>query len=1048
MANYTPYQVYERIPFHDKKPDLVIFTGSFLSPAGNNADIPIELRITSPPEAVISWSAITSAGFPSFEIAGTVNVSVPAWRTDICGRKIKYEVRGFDGGVYTAWESFTAVVGPRSDDPPTPTWVRKIDGDMHVPPPPAYQPVRRWYPATLEELIWCVRNHYETAGPMAESRACGSHWAPSYASVTPGQMFETATPVHEPGSDQMAARLNNVLYDVIPECLTAEAFRVFKGQDVPAFDASALVDETKNYLFHVEAGMRIHELYAYIDDYGEAQGEAKNRCLAAAIEAALIAEGKAPPHDPYYFGPWALETMGGAGGQTIVGVASTATHGGDVNSSAIGELVVALHLIAPDGQEYWIERTLLRPSTIPMHLIDENKLRQKYAVGDSTAPGGAQRRRDIIYKRDDDLMNAVLVSCGRMGVIYSVVLRSVRQYGLNQITREDTWNATKKWISNPSDPANIQMFLDRFVRIDVDLYPKPDFDWGDAALTFATLALAGPIGLVAGVLVGLKGDEYRVWHITRTKVKLNDTTRTVGNGQPYFYGRLERGGASAGQNVPLDVDPGKGCFAKPCRSANFIRQFLTDMIGHISDIRDDALEAWFGADAAIALFPPDAAWAVPLQAVMTGVIAFTEYWILVLSGIRAILPDAAAFGDFVCAVMNALGELHAVSLVQLMYSLAQSSEHLSTDKPLVAISYGVMDEHDYQNKGCVAPGDSIELFFDGTTPEFVSFVDYVLDQARELADDGKLWAGYLSMRFMSQSPSFLAMQRWPRTVSMEIASLSKISGAEELMSRIENESRNRGVILHWGQRNNRLQVDIENQFYLGSWRKALSELSEHGRLANFSTEFTQLKGLEITEPRLYGLSASMTEGCSDEMTTVSYDAFKNPPGTQILLVRRFLNGTGSSIVLPDLHGSIDLPFGHGQSTLMLRAVRVLNGNKYTVTPLSLTLRGFATGDFWEFRNETELRIIDGINRWFTEINLFSSFVSNKLRVSAVQLSASNGSGWILHKPPQADVSFAGTVDAQLLPSQPVFNTNWQFYSAAPASGGMPPMLTLRFQMLC
>jgi hypothetical protein len=1051
MSNYTPHQVYERVPLRGTKPESVIFTGRFAAPSGNDSNVLVELQITAPPEAVTTVTAFTSAvavvGDP---FAGLLEFSVPAWRSDLCGRTIEYQVRGLDIGSYTDWETSGAVITPRRDDHPQRTWVRKVDGDIHVPPGPKYQPTTRWYPATLDELIWCVRNQYDTAGPAAQSHACGSHWAMSYASVTGGQMFETATPVHEAGGDQLAGRLNNVLYDVVPDCLSAEALRFFQGQDVPTFNDGVLVDETKNYLFHVEAGARIHEIYAYIDDYGEAQGEAKSGSLARVV---TDLNAVAPPtsNRPNYFGPWAFETLGGAGGQTIVGVASTATHGGDVESSAVGEMILALHLIAPDGQEYWIERTQLRPSTIPIHLVDPDKLQRKYAVGDPNAPGGTQRRRPIIYKRDNDLMDAVLVSCGRMGVIYSVVLRTIRQYGLNQVTKEDSWAETKKWIADKTTLAYQQMFINRFVRIDVDLYPKPDFDWHDAAFTFALLALAGPIGLAAGVIVGLKGHEYRAWHLTRIKARLKDTIHTDSSGNPYYYGRPQRGGAAAGQNPPLDVDDSKSwvpTFTNPCRSSNFLRQFLTDMIGHLSDIRDDAIEAAAAAGAAMVLFPPAAAWAIPLQAVMAGVIVFTEYWIVILSGLRAILPDEAPFGDFLCAVMNALGELHAGSILQLMYWAAQNSQHLSTSKPLVAISYGVMDEHDYQNKGCVAPGDSIELFFDSADPGFVSFVDYVIDQVRDLEDDGKVWAGYLSLRFMAQSPAHLAMQRWPRTVSMEIASLSKVNGADELMSRIEEESRRRGVILHWGQRNNRLQRDIEPKFAFPPWRKALSDFTEHGRLANFSTEYTQLKGLEITEPWLYGFSADKTEGCSDENTVIHYDGFNNPPETKLAIVQRFANGTSSSITLADLRGTIALPFGQGQSILELHALRVLNGNKYEAAPLSLELRGFATGDYWEFRFEAEERFIAGANRWFAELNLFSSFISDKLKVSEVGLSASSGNGWIIHKPPLADINFAGTADTQPIPGDPIFNTNWQFYSAAPAGGGTPPQLTLRFKMIC
>ena len=244
-------------------------------------------------------------------------------------------------------------------------------------------------------------------------------------------------------------------------------------------------------------------------------------------------DAKAPADWPCYLGPWALETMGGAGGQTIVGVASTATHGGDIQSAAIGDLIVAMHLIAPDGQEYWIERTQIRPLTMPLKLIDETLLRKAYPVGNPNAPGGAQRIADIIYKRDDDLLNAAIVSCGRMGIVYSVVLRAIRQYALDQNTMTTEWSDVKKWICTPADPTFVSVFKNRFVRVDVELYPQPEFDWHTAAYTFAGLAFAGAVGALAGLLIGLKGSKYRAWQITRTMVPL-------ANAGPQVYGRASR----------------------------------------------------------------------------------------------------------------------------------------------------------------------------------------------------------------------------------------------------------------------------------------------------------------------------------------------------------------------------------------------------------------------------------------------------------------------------------------------------------------------------
>src|SRR5215472_15691240 len=77
------------------------------------------------------------------------------------------------------------------------------------------------YPTTLDELLWIVKKRFKEKPPVTpESHVCGSHWAMSKTAVTTGQMIETSTPVHEEASDQAAPRLNHVLYDVIPKCMT------------------------------------------------------------------------------------------------------------------------------------------------------------------------------------------------------------------------------------------------------------------------------------------------------------------------------------------------------------------------------------------------------------------------------------------------------------------------------------------------------------------------------------------------------------------------------------------------------------------------------------------------------------------------------------------------------------------------------------------------------------------------------------------------------------------------------------------------------------
>jgi hypothetical protein len=931
------------------------------------------------------------------------------------------------------------------------------------------QPQTGWYPGNLTELLWLVtRPDLPQPRPVkSEEHICGSHWAMSEAAVTPGQMIETATPVHEDHNDQTAPRLNHVLYDVIPGCMTQDALQEFIRQDVKAFDPKKVPPDTdKFYLFHVEAGMRIYEVYAYMDsgDDGLVTGDAlgNGQSLARYVEKH---KGELPTS---YLGPWALETMGGAGGQTIAGVASTATHGGDLAYSAIGDAIVALHLIAPDGQEYWIERSTILP-TRPQQfkLVDEATLQAHFAEGHPSKPGGEFRSKKIIYKQDDDLMNAAIVSCGRMGIIYSVVVRAIRPFALGQDITTPWWDDVRTWVADVTHPTNVATFGNHFVEIDIDVYPKPVFDWHTAAWLFGA-GVFGPgvfVGLTAatvGLYAGLHGHKYRAWVITRKLLPL-DKANIGTPGNPTYSGREERGGANTAGKMPqFKADPDQGTFRNPCDSANWLRQFLQDVRNELEDIRDDAAKQWLIAGGAAAFLtitaPPLAAALVAYQGVCMRVALFCHAWIFNFTAISEVLPDDMAFGDFVSCLLNTFSDLHAHSIVQLLYWLGANKEHGDPNNPLTAISYAVMDTHNYRNKGCIAPGDSIEFFMDGTTPELPSFIDYALDQVRALADEGQGFGGYISLRFMKDSASFLAMQRWPRTCSIEIAGLSKVAGCGPYHERLEEESRKRNIVLHWGQRNNRSQKDLETVFSpttggpLYRWRDALSVLSEHGRLDNFSTDYTRFKGLEITQPRLYLLTASLTDGCENDITTITYDGVKNPPETQLTLRQRFADGRTLNVPVDAANrtGTVHIPLGQGPSTIELGATRSLLANTYPAVPLEVELHGFRTGDSWDSQGEAELRQVDTVARWYLEMNLFSQFISDTLRVSAVALTAQGGGDWIVRNADiGADLTFtAGNATVQL-PSTPVFNRNWEFFSAAPAdTSSLPPTVFLRFTIVC
>src|SRR5439155_19777213 len=71
------------------------------------------------------------------------------------------------------------------------------------------------------------------------------------------------------------------------------------------------------------------------------------------------------------------------------------------------------------------------------------------------------------------------------------------------------------------------------------------------------------------------------------------------------------------------------------------------------------------------------------------------------------------------------------------------------DADFEAISYAVMDGHDYFDKSCNVNVDSIEVFFDATDPMLIAYVDALVEyeKGQEVAPVAKAFVGYISMRF-------------------------------------------------------------------------------------------------------------------------------------------------------------------------------------------------------------------------------------------------------------------------------------------------------------
>jgi hypothetical protein len=170
--------------------------------------------------------------------------------------------------------------------------------------------------------------------------------------------------------------LSATLHDVVPDALSQEALEDLARHPHGSGQGYAY--------YHVEAGITIRELSLRLDA------------------------------DPAR--RWALPTMGGAAGQSLAGAIATGTHGGDHAQAPMADMVQAIHLVTA-GAQLWIERD--------QGITDDAAL--------------ATALPDVTVCRSSELFDAVLVSAGRMGIVYSLVIRVVEQFSLEQIIVASTW---------------------------------------------------------------------------------------------------------------------------------------------------------------------------------------------------------------------------------------------------------------------------------------------------------------------------------------------------------------------------------------------------------------------------------------------------------------------------------------------------------------------------------------------------------------------------------------------------------------------------------
>lgn len=768
-------------------------------------------------------------------------------------------------------------------------WTRKHDNPAI---PTVSKVPRKVWVHSLEDCIKLCR----TRQPHERIRAAGSHWALSEAAISDHIFVETHDPVGR------APAMDRTIYSVIPGCLNPAFEQELANRHPVSFSGTAGNTLDTIYPVHMETGKLVYQAYSEMDCGDE-------------IPESLATRLWKRYHNKDYFGPWGFRTLGGAGGQTVFGALTTGTHGGDFELPPIADSVLAMHLVGDGGKHFWIEPE--RPQVFGQRMTDRDALIALYGDKRYGAPG----MFEVHY--DDDLFSAVLVSAGRFGIVYSVVLAAVPQYCLHQqrrITRDDgadiTWEDIKSQIHEPSsqlyrhidDPARTGA-ANRFLQVAVSMTPGANFTqhlagvtkrWNCKLVNDTTLADPWPAGRRdrRGDLVG---NLPPVANGFRSAL-----TFTNSGTQSTYEPDLVKNGAT----LPPTF------LSRACSNGDFVTGVITSAIQEIQvfiDSHGAVIGATMAAIGVVILVAPGVV--LPLVALLAPLAIIVLALAALIAAIALIAVAATTrFGEIMNWVRATLleriipEERLAGLFAWQMISYSVFKDQQKT-QDFGAISYAIMDGHDYLDRTCNFHVDSIEVFFDVTDPMLVAFVDALhAFEIHQQVTSGAAFVGYASLRFMRPTQALIGMQRRIRpnrpasdiVCGVEVSGLRDVRGTTDLIEYALSLAKNANFqgVLHWGQRHT-AERDVTERLFgdsaarpglaLGRWRNALSRLTENGRLGGFSSEFSRRTGLEITLPLIWDFSVTATR--RGQPINVKWECKRNPFGTDVSLLVVSPSGT-------------------------------------------------------------------------------------------------------------------------------------------------------------
>ncbi len=201
-------------------------------------------------------------------------------------------------------------------------------------------------------------------------------------------------------------------------------------------------------------------------------------------------------------------------------------------------------------------------------------------------------------------------------------------------------------------------------------------------------------------------------------------------------GRAERAGDKAGNSWPYDPnDPdGSGAYLnRLCQSNEPVQDALDDILEPFLIAFASAAAVELAASYALSLpiIPP------PGPIVLAEILAAARLakgtalgFIVTLEALKASLPDDMPLGDAMALVANALAKAHQIPWMRIIYGKLMAGEQ--EPRKMEVISYAAMDIHNYLDANCLRDGDSIEVFFDASSPVLGTFMDLAMQRIVEL----------------------------------------------------------------------------------------------------------------------------------------------------------------------------------------------------------------------------------------------------------------------------------------------------------------------------